>query len=482
MTLAGDQAQSLDAAFVEKARKLRPFYFIVVVWGERYTDLLLNFCVASLLAPNNIPALLNSGNKFLIATTDEDWARMQERPIFKKLEQYVEPVFFRIPPCPPGLSHCTHMGIGHKLATHRAYEDRAYGAILTPDILLSDGTVAAMQRHAVNGVEVVLTAALRFGEEPLFEHLKQLGIVSIDSRFGDEARPLVATGRQLVWAGLRSFHSETLRYEWEKPCFHVFPSGVWWRVPDEDGIIVHSLSWAPMLIDYNAVPHHDSTVMDNWTIDGDYIYRNFGLTGKIYVVQDSDEMMHISWAPLSDREQTLEPTSPGYLNPIFGEWLKGAVFHEALSNPIFDPLKRRIFPLPVCWHTGEIDQKKWLQVERRARTVIVKYGGIQIEDTTVGLYAAGVGMGTRLMVSSQVGLTRKALSAVSWIQRQSIRTASAVYRYFGQLAHFVRLYWTNRYRALRLVKRALSGDADAWMRVKRGARSISRVIKGSSPG
>src|SRR5271156_2449586 len=91
-----------DKSFTTKARGLRPFYFIVVVWGECFTDYLLNFCIASLLSPNNIPALLNSGNKFLIATTDEDWARMQSRPIFQLLKQYIEPVFLRIPPFPAG--------------------------------------------------------------------------------------------------------------------------------------------------------------------------------------------------------------------------------------------------------------------------------------------------------------------------------------------------------------------------------------------
>src|SRR5277367_2963882 len=182
-----------EEIFRDKARALRPFYFIVAVWGERFTDLLLNFCVASLLSPNNIPALLNSGNKFLVATTDEDWERMQSQPIFQLLEQYIDPVFIRIPPCPSGANKYLHMGIGHKLATHMAFDDRAYAAVLTPDMMVSDGTVAALQRHAVNGIQVVLTAALRFGEEPLFEHLKQMGIAAFDSPYDSEARPVVAT-------------------------------------------------------------------------------------------------------------------------------------------------------------------------------------------------------------------------------------------------------------------------------------------------
>src|SRR5271156_2630308 len=109
-----DRSPNPDLTFRDKANALRPFYFIVVVWGERYTDFLCNFCIPALLSPNNIPALLNAGNKFLIATTDEDWARMQARPIFGLLKQYVEPVFIQIPPNTENVSHCVHMGVGHK--------------------------------------------------------------------------------------------------------------------------------------------------------------------------------------------------------------------------------------------------------------------------------------------------------------------------------------------------------------------------------
>ncbi len=360
-----------DQILIAKARALRPFYFIVVVWGERYTDFLLNFCIASLLSPNNIPALLNSGNKFLIATTDEDWARMQTRPMFQLLKQYVEPVFLRIPPCPSWAMRGYHMGIGHKLATHMAFEDRAYAAILTPDLMVSDGTVAALQRHAVNGIQVVLTAALRFGEEPLFERLAQPEIAAFDSHPGDEARPLVATGRQLVSAGIHSFHSQTQCYEWESPCFADFPVAVWWRVPQEDGVIVHSLSWAPLLIDYDAVEHHDTSVMDNWTIDGDYIHRNFGLNGNVHVVQDSDEIMLLSWAPLSDGEQSLLPKRR-FTAAVIGKLMKGLTLYETLSNPIFDPLKQQIFTTPVYWHSRDINQKKWRATEKEAHGILKK--------------------------------------------------------------------------------------------------------------
>ncbi len=49
-------------------------------------------------------------------------------------------------------------------------------SILTPDCMLSDGSVARLQELARDGTQLVLTAALRFGEEPFLAHLRNLGV------------------------------------------------------------------------------------------------------------------------------------------------------------------------------------------------------------------------------------------------------------------------------------------------------------------
>src|SRR5271163_3301927 len=69
----------------------RAFYFIVVMWGERFRSYFLQFCLASLLSPGNLPALDPSRrSKFLIATSPDDWAAMRRSEMFRRLERYVE--------------------------------------------------------------------------------------------------------------------------------------------------------------------------------------------------------------------------------------------------------------------------------------------------------------------------------------------------------------------------------------------------------
>jgi hypothetical protein len=120
--------------------------------------------------------------------------------------------------------------------------------------------------------------------------------------------------------------------------------------------------------------------MDNAAIDGDYIHRNLGLGSNIHVVQDSDELMLVSWGPLDDRGVPLDAVSE-QTTFLFGKWERGMWLHEALFGPVSDPLKRRIFSMPVYWHSRDILKDKWESIEKRALTIIKRYG---LRETVFG--------------------------------------------------------------------------------------------------
>jgi hypothetical protein len=228
------------------------------------------------------------------------------------LAQHVEPVYVEVPPCPAGVPGGVHMGTGHRRA----------------------------------------------------------GI----SRIGRKDAPVALENRDLVRMALASMHSETKSYEWDAPCFHPIPSAVCWRVPGENGILVHSLSWAPVLFDYAAVPEHDASTFDHWTLDGDYIYKNLGNIKRIHLVLDSDEMFMASWAPAAENARDLSPQKL-LERPIVGELVKrhrfAEAFYKGYSDPakpdpfLFDPLKQQIFFRPARWHSEPVTPA-WDAVERRA--------------------------------------------------------------------------------------------------------------------
>src|SRR5262249_1376266 len=153
-----------------------------------------------------------------ICTRPDDWATMQAAPIFKLLTRHVDPVFIEIPPCPPGTLACLHMGIGHRRACELAFAAKAYGFVLTPDVIFSDGTIERLQTLAQQGIELALVPALRFAQEPLFYQLQASGITPRDR--ASSADPIAIANRDLVRMALASMHSETKTYEWEAPYFN----------------------------------------------------------------------------------------------------------------------------------------------------------------------------------------------------------------------------------------------------------------------
>lgn len=425
----------------------RPFHFTTVVWGERFRNYFLEYCLPSLLSPRNIPVLSTEmPSKFLIATLPEDWAAMKATPIFKLMERYVTPVFLEIPPCPVGRSGCEHMGIGHKLACERSFQEKAYTVILTPDSMFTDGTVARAQELAATGTVLVLGGALRFGEELFLPNLERMGLLPRVSR-RDNAIPLTITGREMTKAAINGFHSEVLTYEWDAPYFHPKPSAAWWPVPGEDGIVLHPLSWAPLMADYGALKAHDSSTLDDWTLDGDYIYKNFGNSPDVHVVQDSDDMFYASWGPLDDRPQSLEG---GALRnfPRIAEWLKGIQFRDVFLSGFYDPLKQRLFFKTVRWHANPLNDK-WGAVEKQALRTIRRYVRPEGEE----FYSS----------NAKSSFARK-LAGWRYSLWSAGVTALAVPLRFTRLIDEL---WQNRERGRQRIRDAWSGDREARVRLFR---------------
>src|SRR3990167_10386002 len=75
-----------------------PIYFGVAIWGKAFCQVFADYCLLSLLANGNIPALpnLSNENKFLFCTTEEDWEWLQSQPPFILLSQHITPEFVPI--------------------------------------------------------------------------------------------------------------------------------------------------------------------------------------------------------------------------------------------------------------------------------------------------------------------------------------------------------------------------------------------------
>jgi hypothetical protein len=454
-----------DQTAAPRAALERPFYFIVVLWGERFRSFLLDFALPTLLSPNNLLALNTSPrSKFLICTRPEDWSVIERASVFQLLNKYVEPVYVEIPPCPAGVPGGIHMGTGHRLGYGFAHAAQAYAFVLMPDCVFSDGMIARLQDLAREGIELVMIPALRFAQEPLFEQLRKAGISPADHHKG-AAAPICLQSRDLVRMALKSMHSESASYEWNAGYFHPIPSAVWWRVPGEDGIVLHSLSWAPM-IDFAAVHEHDASTFDYWTFDGDYAYKNLGNISRVHLVLDSDEMFMASWSRSAENPYDLTPRKElGW--PLVGGLVKRHRFRQAFygGDLRLDPLRQTMLFHGARWHAEPVDQA-WLPVEQRAVRALYSCVAPPADERIA------VVLPPRKDMPTLVPLVRGLVSLMCAI-------GVAILRVRDVLRHF----WIHREAFLPRMRQVLHGDPDVIRWLIWRARELAYYLAGrTAPG
>ena len=138
-------------------------YVSVTFWGEEYRRYFLDFCLASLLAPGNIPALSNKDAcRLVIATRDEDREALQSEPTFRMAKTIIpiEHIVYNLNAPQSREQIMRAMSAGHKLLADRMFNDRAKGVFIYPDIVLADGAIKRVEALARTGVKVVLCLAV----------------------------------------------------------------------------------------------------------------------------------------------------------------------------------------------------------------------------------------------------------------------------------------------------------------------------------
>lgn len=373
---------------------LRPFYFMVVVWGEQYRNYFLEFCLPSLLSPENIPALEGRRPvKFLVATTAEDWQIICETAVFRELGKHADPVFIELPP-KEERPYWLHATIGQKMCCDVAARDKVYRVFVCPDSVFSDGTIARIHQVALEGAEAVLSLVTPLTKTSLFfKMLAQMGLLSERSA-RDTGIPIVLSTAQVAALAMNAMHGLSRINEWEAPYFCRYASTPWWPVPGESGGVMNGLFWNLLMVDYAAV-QHDSSILDARGFDGDYTMHTIGNLETIYFVRDSDELYVVSWAAI--------PEPP--LRKQHGDFGKGIAFRVSAYSSAFNAFQRDTLFMPTFVHAGEhsnechtVEQKAlrtlatWLDtprdIERYSRALpphLRNYAGLQAKIEAIPL-------------------------------------------------------------------------------------------------
>lgn len=351
---------------------MRPIYFYITFWGERFRAFFTEGLLRSLLAPGNLPSLdAADGHKFIICCPDDDWRALQTNPAYLAAARYIEFIHIGTGLPPKGVHPVDHMAVGHSTASAYCFAHKAYGSLLHPDMMFADGFGVALQRHVARGTQALLVPALRLGEARLFSHLP------IDITRASDA-PLVLTPRQVVAAVVESFHDEIIECEFDGPRFSIWPNCVWWRNGGRE-ILVHSFTWSPLLLDYASISVHVLDGLKGPLPDGDYVARNFDPATRIEIVADSDEIAFASWTPEAVGKRERRASILQNL-PVIGRLTRLAILRRAYLRytrdlyPFGDHAKARGFRVALQLHTRDLTPA-WQKLEARAMAIIVAAAG-----------------------------------------------------------------------------------------------------------
>lgn len=336
-----------------------PFYYVIVVWGEKYVDMLLEVALPCLLAPGNLPGLPNlRESQFLIMTTPQDRARIAASPVFRSLGDIIEPVFVESPWIEQDIPYHLKAARGHQEAATWAADDHAYCVFLAPDFLLSDGALRFLVDTARSGKHAVMVPGIRVVTETILEEIR-------NTYSTPPGNALSIAPRALVELCLRHVHVENRRYNWDHPCFSQAPVVCTWNIPGEDGLLVRAFHLHPILVRMN---NSESAVsLDENTIDGEFLGFNCPNWDAIHVETDSDNIALFSLTEKWDRRQESVP------NTASVEQLRTIAF-SVLANP----LHRYYFTKAIMLHAGELNEK-WDRVEKQ--TGLLAYRALSCAPT-----------------------------------------------------------------------------------------------------
>ena len=312
----------------------RAFHVVTVVWGAEFRRLFLDVCVPNQLTPGNLGAL-PPGSRYRIFTSADDVdalttsAALHQAGEILPVDIVVEPESATQAP-----DRFRRMTASHAQALADAARDAAALVFLSPDLVMSEGTLAAVVRRHRAGSRAVVCAGLRVDRDTF--------VRAADGRGGVRGIP----SRELVSLALSHLHPSTRAHMIDSQPSARRPIGVYWNVPG-DGILARCLYMHPLMVDpvrREAVP--------GGTIDQHYLVHACPARESVHAVTDSDELAIFELSGVDAADTEMEP------GEISG-WRAAKVLSRCDSH------QQSYWTSPVRLHPGVVGAA-WRAAERQS--------------------------------------------------------------------------------------------------------------------
>jgi hypothetical protein len=349
--------------------QIRTVEFVIVFWGAKYRRFFTQFCLPSLLAPNNLPIFSRLDapgfrGRLIISSTREDYDETRRDPLFDLLSSHVEVEFIDLGWPPADVHPMLHMSQGHKLALHQIMERKSFGSFLAPDIILSDGSIATLLRHIRAGARTILIPALRFDFDKCIDGLTRMGAL-------EPGKPIVIAPRALARIAAVSLHSELRRFDFNANHFSDYPISTVFTAPG-NGLIIHTSSWGLGALDFSQIHSLAGHHFDNDTIDAHFINDHIFPFSNAVMLADSDEFFMLPLTSEKDmpQEHLITPDPYLALQPTEVADLRKVIYIKTfLYSAGSDAFKRWAYKQAVRIHYADVPGHHELAASRALSVV-----------------------------------------------------------------------------------------------------------------
>lgn len=274
-----------------------------IVWGEAFIDKFMNYHVASLLAPGNVPGLARTRRVIhSIVTTETDREKIVAHPLFAPLCKHARVVFTCFPEAfleqraRDDYNFYYFYGLLDHQSVFLAAALRAELYLLPVDIVLSRDSLSNLARHLQAGADGCSVAGIECEAADLRTWL--------NARSRGAAGELDLPADELLTAaiGMPDAYARSLVMSRENQSFCQHPRELIW--PMADGLAIHSIFMHPVAVSARLMsrPFHPQ----NENVDFGLLPRLLQADGKLEVLRDASEVAIAQFGAPAAREEFLD--------------------------------------------------------------------------------------------------------------------------------------------------------------------------------
>jgi hypothetical protein len=321
---------TVHAAALESSRTLRPpptaVKLLLPVWGYRYITQFLEFCLPTLLAPGNIPAVAALlPCEFHLMTSAADAPMVAEHPAWQMLQTICRVKIEPIDDLITDGNHSTTITLAFARAVHAAgpqITDTCFINICA-DYLFSDRALENVMKRMYTGASAVLAGNFQIvGEDGLGALRRKIDPARVD---------LPISSRELIRCGITYMHPASFANVVNFGLFHnEHTNRLFWRIDDSTLIgrfyLLHVVCIRPEVTEFVVGSSFDYSFVPELCP-----------SNNIVVIADSDDYFVLELQTRNHEANQLRPGPhlPVVLAGSLAEWTTARHRENAQSTVVF---------------------------------------------------------------------------------------------------------------------------------------------------